>query len=225
MIELSKVALKLGSAAGEVNILNGIDLKIAAGETVGLVGPSGSGKTSLMLLLAGLESATSGQIRIGGSDISAMNEDALALFRRQQIGIVFQSFHLIPTMNAVENVAVPLELAGIPDPFGIATAALRDVGLDHRLTHYPSQLSGGEQQRVALARAIAPKPKLLLADEPTGNLDHDTGERIIELLFRLREQVGATLLLITHDPSLARRCDRTLRMADGLIVSDERLAA
>ena len=225
MIELSKVALKLGSAAGEVNILNGIDLKIAAGETVGLVGPSGSGKTSLMLLLAGLESATSGQIRIGGSDISAMNEDALALFRRQQIGIVFQSFHLIPTMNAVENVAVPLELAGIPDPFGIATAALRDVGLDHRLTHYPSQLSGGEQQRVALARAIAPKPKLLLADEPTGNLDHDTGERIIELLFRLREQVGATLLLITHDPSLARRCDRTLRMADGLIVGDERLAA
>ena len=154
-----------------------------------------------------------------------MNEDALALFRRQQIGIVFQSFHLIPTMNAVENVAVPLELAGIPDPFGIATAALRDVGLDHRLTHYPSQLSGGEQQRVALARAIAPKPKLLLADEPTGNLDHDTGERIIELLFRLREQVGATLLLITHDPSLARRCDRTLRMADGLIVGDERLAA
>jgi putative ABC transport system ATP-binding protein len=225
MIELSKVALKLGSAAGEVNILNGIDLKIAAGETVGLVGPSGSGKTSLMLLLAGLESATSGQIRIGGSDISAMNEDALALFRRQQIGIVFQSFHLIPTMNAVENVAVPLELAGIPDPFGIATAALRDVGLDHRLTHYPSQLSGGEQQRVALARAIAPKPKLLLADEPTGNLDHDTGERIIELLFRLREQVGATLLLITHDPSLARRCDRTLRMADGVIVGDERLAA
>lgn len=225
MIELSKVALKLGSAAGEVNILNGIDLKIKAGETVGLVGPSGSGKTSLMLLLAGLESATSGQIRVGGADISAMNEDALALFRRRQIGIVFQSFHLIPTMNAVENVAVPLELAGVPDPFGIATAALRDVGLEHRLTHYPSQLSGGEQQRVALARAIAPKPKLLLADEPTGNLDHDTGERIIELLFRLREQVGATLLLITHDPSLARRCDRTLRMADGLIVGDERLAA
>lgn len=225
MIELSKVALKLGSAAGEVNILNGIDLKIAAGETVGLVGPSGSGKTSLMLLLAGLESATSGQIRIDGADISSMSEDALALFRRRQIGIVFQSFHLIPTMNAVENVAVPLELAGVPNPFGIAESALHDVGLGHRLTHYPSQLSGGEQQRVALARAIAPKPKLLLADEPTGNLDHDTGERIIELLFRLREQVGATLLLITHDPNLARRCDRTLRMADGLIVGDERLAA
>ncbi|WP_374368014.1 ABC transporter ATP-binding protein [Dongia sp.] len=225
MIELSKVALKLGSAAGEVNILNGIDLRIAAGETVGLVGPSGSGKTSLMLLLAGLESASSGRISIAGADISGMSEDALALFRRRQIGIVFQSFHLIPTMNAVENVAVPLELAGIPDPFTIASKALTDVGLGHRLTHYPSQLSGGEQQRVALARAIAPKPKLLLADEPTGNLDHDTGERIIELLFSLREQVGATLLLITHDPSLARRCDRTLRMADGLIVSDERLAA
>jgi putative ABC transport system ATP-binding protein len=225
MIELSKVALKLGSAAGEVNILNGIDLKINAGETVGLVGPSGSGKTSLMLLLAGLESATSGQISINGANISGMNEDALALFRRRQIGIVFQSFHLIPTMNAVENVAVPLELAGIPDPFTIASTALTEVGLGHRLTHYPSQLSGGEQQRVALARAIAPKPKLLLADEPTGNLDHDTGERIIELLFALREQVGATLLLITHDPSLARRCDRTLRMADGNIVGDERLAA
>jgi putative ABC transport system ATP-binding protein len=225
MIELSQVALKLGSAAGEVNILNGIDLQITAGETVGLVGPSGSGKTSLMLLLAGLESASSGRIRINGADISSMNEDALALFRRRQIGIVFQSFHLIPTMNAVENVAVPLELAGIADPFTIASKALEEVGLGHRLTHYPSQLSGGEQQRVALARAIAPQPKLLLADEPTGNLDHDTGERIIELLFRLREQVGATLLLITHDPGLARRCDRTVRMADGLIVGDDRLAA
>lgn len=225
MIELSKVALKLGSAAGEVNILNGIDLEIAAGETVGLVGPSGSGKTSLMLLLAGLESASAGKISINGADISGMGEDALALFRRRQIGIVFQSFHLIPTMNAVENVAVPLELAGIDDPFDIAAASLKDVGLGHRLTHYPSQLSGGEQQRVALARAIAPKPKLLLADEPTGNLDHDTGERIIELLFALRAQVGATLLLITHDPNLARRCDRTLRMADGRIIGDERLAA
>jgi putative ABC transport system ATP-binding protein len=225
MIELSQVALKLGSAAGEVNILNGIDLQITAGETVGLVGPSGSGKTSLMLLLAGLESASSGRIRINGADISSMNEDALALFRRRQIGIVFQSFHLIPTMNAVENVAVPLELAGIADPFTIASKALEEVGLGHRLTHYPSQLSGGEQQRVALARAIAPQPKLLLADEPTGNLDHDTGERIIELLFRLREQVGATLLLITHDTGLARRCDRTVRMADGLIVGDDRLAA
>lgn len=225
MIELSQVALKLGSAAGEVNILNGIDLHIAAGETVGLVGPSGSGKTSLMLLLAGLESATAGQISINNAQISGMSEDALALFRRQNIGIVFQSFHLIPTMTATENVAVPLELAGIADAFAIAENALKDVGLGHRLTHYPSQLSGGEQQRVALARAIAPKPRLLLADEPTGNLDHETGERIIELLFRLREQVGATLLLITHDPSLADRCDRTLRMADGRIVSDERLAA
>lgn len=225
MIELSQVALKLGSAAGEVNILNGIDLHIAAGETVGLVGPSGSGKTSLMLLLAGLESATAGQISINNAQISGMSEDALALFRRRNIGIVFQSFHLIPTMTATENVAVPLELAGMADAFPIAETALKEVGLGHRLGHYPSQLSGGEQQRVALARAIAPQPKLLLADEPTGNLDHDTGERIIELLFRLRERVGATLLLITHDPALARRCDRTLRMADGRIVSDDRLAA
>ncbi|WP_374652577.1 ABC transporter ATP-binding protein [Dongia sp.] len=225
MIELSQVALKLGSAAGEVNILNGIDLSIAAGETVGLVGPSGSGKTSLMLLLAGLESATSGQISINNAQISGMNEDALALFRRRNIGIVFQSFHLIPTMTATENVAVPLELAGIGDAFAMAESALQEVGLGHRLTHYPSQLSGGERQRVALARAIAPRPRLLLADEPTGNLDMDTGSRIIEMLFALREQVGATLLLITHDPALARRCDRTLRMADGRIVGDDRLAA
>jgi len=225
MIELSQVALKLGSAAGEVNILNGIDLNIAAGETVGLVGPSGSGKTSLMLLLAGLESATSGRISVNDAQISGMSEDALALFRRRNIGIVFQSFHLIPTMTATENVAVPLELAGIADAFSIAEAALKEVGLGHRLTHYPAQLSGGEQQRVALARAIAPRPKLLLADEPTGNLDLETGQRIIELLFRLRKQVGATLLLITHDPALAKRCDRTLRMADGRIVGDDRLAA
>jgi putative ABC transport system ATP-binding protein len=225
MIELSQVALKLGSAAGEVNILNGIDLSIAAGETVGLVGPSGSGKTSLMLLLAGLESATSGRISIDNAQISGMSEDALALFRRRNIGIVFQSFHLIPTMTATENVAVPLELAGVADAFAIAQGALEEVGLGHRLTHYPSQLSGGEQQRVALARAIAPRPKLLLADEPTGNLDMDTGGRIIELMFSLREQVGATLLLITHDPALARRCDRTLRMADGRIVGDDRMAA
>jgi putative ABC transport system ATP-binding protein len=225
MIELSQVALKLGSAAGEVNILNGIDLHIGAGETVGLVGPSGSGKTSLMLLMAGLESATAGRISINNAQISGMSEDALALFRRRNIGIVFQSFHLIPTMTATENVAVPLELAGVVDAFAIAESALNEVGLGHRLTHYPSQLSGGEQQRVALARAIAPQPKLLLADEPTGNLDHDTGERIIELLFRMREQVGATLLLITHDSALAQRCDRTLRMADGRIVSDDQLAA
>ncbi len=225
MIELSQVVLKLGSAAGEVNILNGIDLRIGAGETVGLVGPSGSGKTSLMLLLAGLESATSGRINIDNAQISGMREDDLALFRRKNIGIVFQSFHLIPTMTATENVAVPLELSGLGDAFSIAESALKEVGLGHRLTHYPSQLSGGEQQRVALARAIAPRPKLLLADEPTGNLDIETGGRIIELLFRLREQANATLLLITHDPALARRCDRALQMADGRIVSDDRLAA
>lgn len=222
MIELSQVTLNLGSGAGEVNILNGIDLSIETGETVGLVGPSGSGKTSLMLLLAGLESASSGRICVGGVEVTARSEDELALFRRQQVGIVFQSFHLIPSMTATENVAVPLELAGIDNAFGAAGTALEEVGLGHRLDHYPSQLSGGEQQRVALARAIAPKPKLLLADEPTGNLDHVTGERIIDLLFRLREQVGATLLLITHDAMLAGRCDRRLHMADGRIVGEER---
>lgn len=225
MIELSQVTLKLGSAAGDVNILNGIDLHIARGTTVSIVGPSGSGKTSLMLLLAGLESTTSGKISIDNAHISNMTEDKLALFRRQNIGIVFQSFHLIPTMNAVENVAVPLELAGVADAFVIAEAALIEVGLKHRLRHYPAQLSGGEQQRVALARAIAPKPKLLLADEPTGNLDLETGSHIIDLLFGLREKVNATLLLITHDLALANRCDRMLRMADGRIIGDDRLVA
>jgi putative ABC transport system ATP-binding protein len=222
MIELSQVALKLGSEAGEVNILKGIDLKVEAGQSIGLVGPSGSGKTSLMLLMAGLERASAGAIRIAGEDITGMDEDRLALMRRRQIGIVFQAFHLIPTMNALENVAVPLELAGADDARTRAEQALAEVGLSHRLTHYPAQLSGGEQQRVALARAVCPKPKLLLADEPTGNLDLDTGRRIIDLLFDLKHRVGATLLLITHDPDLARRCDRLVRMEDGRIVSEER---
>ena len=212
--------LTLASEAGRVNILHDVRLHIAAGETVSLVGPSGSGKTSLLLLIAGLEQASSGRIAVSGRDLTKMSEDDLALLRRDRIGIVFQNFHLIPTMNAMENVAVPLELAGAADAFARAEAALEAVGLSHRLTHYPAQLSGGEQQRVALARALAPRPALLLADEPTGNLDHDTGARIIDLLFAQAQAINATLLLITHDPALAARCSRQLHMADGQIVSD-----
>jgi putative ABC transport system ATP-binding protein len=225
MIEIENLQLKLASDAGEVKILNGIDLRIGAGETVSIVGPSGSGKTSLMLLLAGLERASAGRVRIDGAEITALGEDQLALFRRRNIGIVFQAFHLIPTMTALENVATPLELAGAAAASERAQAALEAVGLGHRLTHYPSQLSGGEQQRVALARAIAPGPKLLLADEPTGNLDLETGERVIDLMFGLQQRQGATLLLITHDAALARRCDRIIRLADGRVVAEERAAA
>ena len=212
--------LTLASEAGRVNILHDVRLHIAAGETVSLVGPSGSGKTSLLLLIAGLEQASAGRIAVAGQDLTDMSEDALALLRRDRIGIVFQNFHLIPTMNAAENVAVPLELAGAADAFARAETALRSVGLGHRLTHYPAQLSGGEQQRVALARALAPRPALLLADEPTGNLDLETGAKIIDLLFAQAQAIDATLLLITHDPALAARCSRQLHMADGQIVSD-----
>lgn len=225
MIEIENLHLKLASDAGEVKILNGIGLNIGAGETVSIVGPSGSGKTSLMLLLAGLERASAGRIRIDGAEITALDEDRLALFRRRNIGIVFQAFHLIPTMTALENVATPLELAGESQAFARAKAALEDVGLGHRVTHYPSQLSGGEQQRVALARAIAPQPKILLADEPTGNLDLETGEKVIDLMFDLQRRQGATLLLITHDVALARRCDRIVRLADGRVIAEERAAA
>jgi len=225
-IHLENVSLTLASEAGRVNILQDIHLHIDVGETVSLVGPSGSGKTSLLLLIAGLEQPSSGRIALSGRDITRMSEDALALLRRDQVGIVFQSFHLIPTMSALENVAVPLELAGAPDAFERAEAALGAVGLAHRLTHYPSQLSGGEQQRVALARALAPRPKILLADEPTGNLDLETGAKIIDLMFERAHAIGATLLLITHDPSLAARCRRQLHMADGHIVRDSaRVAA
>jgi putative ABC transport system ATP-binding protein len=213
-IDLAGVHLTLASEAGRVNILHDIHLHIAAG------GPSGSGKTSLLLLIAGLEQASAGRIAVAGQDLTDMSEDALALLRRDRIGIVFQNFHLIPTMNAAENVAVPLELAGVADAFGRAEAALASVGLSHRLTHYPAQLSGGEQQRVALARALAPRPALLLADEPTGNLDLETGAKIIDLLFAQAQAIDATLLLITHDPALAARCGRQLHMADGQIVSD-----
>ena len=211
--------LTVPSAAGPVNILRGIDLDVEAGAAVGIVGPSGSGKTSLLMVLAGLEAATSGSVRLAGVELAGRDEDSLARLRRDQVGIVFQAFHLIPTMTALENVAIPLELAGDGDAMAKAAASLRAVGLGHRLTHLPGQLSGGEQQRVALARAFAPRPRLLLADEPTGNLDHATGETVMDLLFALRAEFGTTLLLITHDPALAARCGRIVRIADGRVVA------
>jgi putative ABC transport system ATP-binding protein len=217
LVRVRDLALTLPSAAGPVNILRGIDLTIARGEALGLLGPSGSGKTSLLMLLAGLERATGGTIELDGQMITEMDEDALARMRRSRIGIVFQAFHLIPTMTALENVAVPLELAGRRDADARAAAALDAVGLSHRLTHLPSRLSGGEQQRVAIARAFAPEPRLLLADEPTGNLDHATGETVMDLLFTLRAHHGTTLMLITHDALLAARCDREVRLVDGKV--------
>jgi putative ABC transport system ATP-binding protein len=220
MVLLNDVELKLDSEAGSVNILKGINLEIAAGETVSVVGPSGSGKTSMMMLIGGLERQTSGKVEVAGHDLASLDEDGLARFRRDNIGIVFQNFHLIPTMNAMENVAIPVELAGIDNAFDRARAALGSVGLDQRLTHYPGQLSGGEQQRVALARAIVAQPRLILADEPTGNLDGSTGESVIDLLFSLRADHGATLMLITHNPALAERCGRLLDLQDGLIGAD-----
>ncbi len=219
-ILLDDVHLSLGQGASRVHILKGISLLIPRGEAVGLVGPSGSGKSTLLMTLAGLERADSGKVEIDGQDLGLLNEDGLARFRGRRIGIVFQSFHLIPTMTALENVAVPLELGGVPDAFDRAAVELKAVGLGERLSHYPGQLSGGEQQRVALARALAPDPAILVADEPTGNLDGGTGEQIIELLFRLKRERGATLVLVTHDLDLARRCDRTVRIRSGLIESD-----
>lgn len=218
MLRLEGVELTLGSAAGQVNILRGIDLSVSSGERVSIVGPSGSGKTSLIMVIAGLERATSGLVSVAGQDLGKLDEDGLALFRRDTMGIVFQAFHLVPTMTAVENVAVPLEFAGRRDAFERAEAELEAVGLGHRLQHYPGQLSGGEQQRVALARAVGMEPKLLLADEPTGNLDSDTGQQIIDLLFDLADKRNATLMLITHDATLAARCDRNIKLADGRIV-------
>ena len=220
MIRLSDLVLTYSNEAGPVEVLRSLQLGVARGETVSVVGPSGSGKSSMMLIMAGLERATAGKVAIDGTDLGSLDEDALARFRGERIGIVFQDFHLIPTMSALENVAVPLELAGRRDAFEQAAATLQQVGLSHRLTHYPGQLSGGEQQRVALARAFAVQPRLLLADEPTGNLDGNTGEKIIELLFDLVTHQDTTLVLITHDPSLAERCSRTVRLADGLIVDD-----
>ncbi len=210
--------MTLASSAGPVQILRGIDLAIGTGETVSVVGPSGAGKSTMMMIMAGLERPSLGSVRVAGHELTELNEDALALFRRDHVGIVFQSFHLVPTMTALENVAIPLEFAGRQDAFERAREELVTVGLEHRLTHYPSQLSGGEQQRVALARALAPEPALLLADEPTGNLDGTTGGQIIELMFELSTQRRATLVLITHDMRLAGRCRRHIQVADGLVV-------
>jgi putative ABC transport system ATP-binding protein len=221
-IDLQNIRLTLSSAAGPVNILGGISLSIADGESVALLGPSGSGKSSLLMVAAGLEAPTAGRAIIAGTDLTTLGEDALARFRRGAIGIVFQSFHLIPTMTALENVAVPLELAGAANAFDRAKSELETVGLGARLDHYPGQLSGGEQQRVALARAIAPKPKVLFADEPTGNLDTQTGEGVSDLLFALHERARTTLFLVTHEERLAQRCSRIVSLKDGLIVADER---
>lgn len=225
ILSLRDVRLTLAGNAGPVDILKGISLELRRGETLGLVGPSGSGKSSLLMLMGGLERATGGEVRAFGQDLTAMDEDQLARFRRGNMGVVFQSFHLIPTLTALENVAVPLELAGVADAFGRAEAELRAVGLASRAGHYPRQLSGGEQQRVALARAAAPRPAILLADEPTGNLDGVNGAAIMDLLFGLRDRNGATLVLVTHAPELAARCDRIVRLADGQVLADERRAA
>ena len=215
VLSLRDVSLSLQGNAGMVDILHSISLEVARGDTLGLVGPSGSGKSSLLMLMGGLEKATGGEVMALGNDLTAMDEDQLARFRRSHMGVVFQSFHLIPTMTALENVATPLELAGAADAFDRAQAELQAVGLGHRTDHYPAQLSGGEQQRVALARAAAPRPDILLADEPTGNLDQATGEAIMDLLFGLRDRYGATLVLVTHSTELAARCDRTIRLVDG----------
>lgn len=225
VIELKKVSLTLGQGASCVHVLKGISLEVARGETIGIVGPSGSGKSTLLMVLAGLERVDAGTVRIAGTTMNGRSEDEIAAFRGRNIGIVFQSFHLIPNMTALENVAVPLELAGHPDPFAVAGRELAAVGLAERVTHYPSELSGGEQQRVAIARALAPEPKILVADEPTGNLDQTTGRQIADLLFAKAEERGMTLLLVTHDPLLAGRCGRQVAMRSGLIETPPALAA
>ncbi len=226
VLTLQNAALSLDGNAGRVEILRDVSLTVDKGETLGLVGPSGSGKSSLLMLMGGLEQATSGSVHAIGQDLTAMDEDALARFRRDNMGIVFQNFHLIPTMTALENVATPLELAGHLDAFDRAQAELDAVGLAHRRDHYPAQMSGGEQQRVALARASAPRPHLLLADEPTGNLDETNGTAIIDLLFGLRNRHGATLVIVTHSHALAQKCDRVVRLRDGQLTDEtERRAA
>lgn len=225
VLSLTDAALSLDGNAGRVDILHGISLDVQKGETLGLVGPSGSGKSSLLMLMGGLERATGGRITALGQDLTDMTEDQLARFRREHMGVVFQSFHLIPTMTALENVATPLELAGHRDAFARAQAELEAVGLASRADHYPSQMSGGEQQRVALARASAPRPDILLADEPTGNLDGTNGAAIIDLLFGLRDKHGATLVLVTHSDELAARCSRIIRLRDGRIDTEETPAA
>lgn len=225
VLALQNAALSLDGNAGRVDILHDITLTVNRGETLGLIGPSGSGKSSLLMLMGGLEQATSGQISALDQNLTSMDEDALARFRRDNMGVVFQNFHLIPTMTALENVATPLELAGHKDAFHRAETELNAVGLSHRRDHYPAQLSGGEQQRVALARASAPRPKILLADEPTGNLDETNGAAIVDLLFGLRRKYDATLVLVTHSRSLAERCDRVIRLRDGRIADEIRQEA
>ncbi len=220
VITIRDVTLTLGAASAATTILKGIDLDIARGTSIALLGPSGSGKSSLMAILSGLEQASGGSVRVAGLDFGALDEDALSRARRGRIGIVLQAFHLLPTMTALENVAVPMELAGMPDAFARAEAELTAVGLSHRIAHYPTQLSGGEQQRVAIARALGPRPDIVFADEPTGNLDTATGESIMDLLFERRAATGATLIIITHDPALAARCDRIVELGDGRIVAD-----
>jgi len=219
VLSLKDIHLTLDGNAGPVNILKGISLEVPKGARLGLVGPSGSGKSSLLMVMGGLERATSGQILALGQNLSAMGEDALARFRRDHMGVVFQSFHLIPTMTALENVATPLELARAPDAFDRAAAELEQVGLGHRLDHYPAQLSGGEKQRVALARALAPRPAILLADEPTGNLDATNGQAIIDLMFSMSAERGTTMILVTHAPELAERCDAVAEILDGRLVT------
>ncbi|WP_129791710.1 ABC transporter ATP-binding protein [Sphingosinicella sp. CPCC 101087] len=220
VIRARNVTLSLGSGEARTSVLNGIDLDIKRGASLAILGPSGSGKSSLMAILSGLERASGGEVQVAGVDYGPLDEDALARARRGRIGIVLQSFHLLPTMTALENVAVPLELAGLDDPFDRAAAELEAVGLGHRLGHYPAQLSGGEQQRVAIARAVAPGPEIIFADEPTGNLDGTTGAAIIDLLFARQAAAAATLIIITHDPALAARCGRVLEMLDGRIAAD-----
>lgn len=217
IVEIKNLHLSLVGGGGRVNILRGVDLQVPRGETLSIVGPSGAGKTTLLMALSGLEKASSGEIFIDGTDLGRLNEDELARFRRRRIGIVFQSFHLVPTMTALENVALPLEFAGADDALDQAGAALESTGLGQRGSHFPGQLSGGEQQRVALARAFVAKPALILADEPTGNLDQETGEMVMQLLFSLQQQAATTLILVTHDPRLAGRCQRQLHMADGAL--------
>ena len=218
-VSLRNVHLTLPSRAGNVDILRGVDLEVKPGEALGIVGPSGSGKTTLLMVIAGLEKASKGDVTVAGTSLNGLNEDQLAAFRRDHVGIVFQSFHLIPTMTALENVAVPLEFRGTRDAMDIAADRLKRVGLGHRLDHYPSQLSGGEQQRVAIARALASGARIIIADEPTGTLDHVTGEQIIKLLFDVKSQSDTSLILVTHDRALAQRCDRMAEVLDGKIVS------
>jgi putative ABC transport system ATP-binding protein len=225
IIALEDVALSLGDGAARVDVLRGISLDVAEGEAVGLVGPSGSGKSTLLMVMAGLERPDRGRVVLGGEDLTRLGEDALARVRGARIGIVFQSFHLVPTMTAQENVALPLELAGKPNAFRRAAEELKTVGLGERLHHYPSQLSGGEQQRVAIARALAPDPVILVADEPTGNLDEKTGGSVADLLFGLKRERGTTLVLVTHDLALARRCDRTVALRAGRIVAEPAASA